>query len=139
MRIIKHVKDVIENKTVFKKPRSPLWATVRKEHLAKFPCCAACGSENKIEVHHIKPFNLFPELELDPNNLVTLCESWKKGVNCHLLFGHLGDYRSYNEKVLDDSNAWLEKLINKPIKPEGALKTEESPENGVALTEKTQN
>jgi len=115
MRIIKHVKDVLENKTEIKRPRSSKWASVRKSHLEKCPTCSACGGTSKVEVHHIKPFNLFPELELDPDNLITLCESWKKGVNCHLFFGHLGDYRSFNDRVKEDATSWLEKLLNKPI------------------------
>jgi hypothetical protein len=110
MRVIQHISDVISEKTSIKKLRSPQWASVRSAHLKKNPTCAACGGDKKLEVHHIKPFHLYPELELDPTNLMTLCESWKKGVNCHLMFGHLGNYKSFNEKVSDDTQHWREKF-----------------------------
>lgn len=53
--------------------RSPLWSTARRLQLNLFGKCAICGSVKKLEVHHKKPFKLFPWLELEPDNLVTLC------------------------------------------------------------------
>ncbi len=87
---------------IFGAPRSPEWGRVRREHLEAHPTCAVCGSGSDIEVHHIKPFHLFPELELDPGNLVTLCESKNYGFNDHLVVGHGGNYRFYNPWVMDD-------------------------------------
>jgi hypothetical protein len=51
-------------------------------------------------------------LELEPNNLVTLCEG--DGVNCHFLFGHLGDWRSWNFQIVDDVDLWRKKLEQRP-------------------------
>ncbi len=81
--------------------RSPEWARVAKEHRLREPACVACGYKGKgLQVHHIKPFHLHPHLELDPHNLITLCEA--KGRDHHLLLGHLDEWESYNEHVRND-------------------------------------
>lgn len=89
--------------------RSTTWPYVRNEHLKKFPRCAACGSEKRLEVHHIKPFHQNPELELDPDNLITLCKK-----SCHLYFGHLKSFKSWNVDVVADSAAYYEKIKSRP-------------------------
>lgn len=91
--------------------RSSKWPEVRLEHLAISPACAVCGVRKNVVPHHIKPVHLFPELELETGNLITLCEG--PGVNCHLLFGHLNDWRGYNPDVLEDCRTWRQKLINR--------------------------
>lgn len=53
-------------------PRSPKWPAVRAEHLKDHPICEVCGA-TKVEVHHIKPFHLRRDLELERSNLITLC------------------------------------------------------------------
>jgi 5-methylcytosine-specific restriction endonuclease McrA len=81
--------------------RSPLWARVAMEHRLIEPACVVCGYKGpKVQVHHIKPFHLHPLLELDPHNLITLCEA--KGREHHLLIGHLDDWESYNEHIHED-------------------------------------
>lgn len=95
--------------------RSPKWPATQKAHPEMQPACARCGGKAKLNVHHIKPYHLYPELELEPSNLITLCESNNGGVNCHLAFGHLGDFKSYNVNVAQDSAAWFVKLLNKPF------------------------
>ena len=83
--------------------RSPNWQTLRDTHLELNNICAWCGSNRDLEVHHIKPFHLYPELELEPRNLVTLCESI--GRNCHLERGHLGSWRKFNPLLLEEIEA----------------------------------
>lgn len=92
------VTDTLKGKPVAL--RSPQWETVRKKHLLNEPTCRACNGREKLQVHHIKPFHLFPELELQDSNLVTLCEHPDK--ECHLLIGHLGNFKNYNSNVLED-------------------------------------
>ena len=87
----------------------PLWPKVRAEHLEAQPACAVCGSVKDLEVHHIFPFHKYPEWELSPENLITLCES-RKWVNCHLFFGHLGDYHNFNPHVREDAKLFADRL-----------------------------
>ena len=91
--------------------RSPKWSSVRKEHLKDNNFCAACGRTKKLEVHHIEPVHLNPDRELDPSNLITLCDD-----PCHFIFGHLLDYKSWNKDVINDCEVYLNKVKNKPHK-----------------------
>ena len=90
--------------------RSGRWPRVRAAHLAANPTCAVCGTRENLEVHHIQPFHLFPELELDPGNLLTLCESPTH--NDHLLFGHLLNWSLWNPAVVRDAEWMLGRLRN---------------------------
>jgi 5-methylcytosine-specific restriction endonuclease McrA len=62
--------------------RSGRWPAVRREFLRNNPCCEACGTTASLHVHHVRPFHLWPELELEPHNLITLCPK------CHFFIGH---------------------------------------------------
>lgn len=44
--------------------------------------CQWCGSTHDLNVHHIQPQHLHPELRDVPSNLVTLCRE------CHFVLGH---------------------------------------------------
>jgi hypothetical protein len=112
--MIARIIDAVKGKAPLSAKRSGHWSTVRKEHLEKHGACALCEGKDKLNVHHIKPFHLHPELELEPSNLITLCESEKGGVNCHLFFGHLGNFKSVNETVVEDVEKWKEKVKNRP-------------------------
>ena len=61
----------------------------------------------------MKPFHLHPELELDSNNLITLCEHASDG-NDHYCFGHLRSWQSFNAAVEHDAAAYLAKLRSRP-------------------------
>lgn len=91
--------------------RSSKWSKIRKEHLDNYPNCAACGKSIKVEVHHIEPVHINPNKELDPNNLVTLCDS-----PCHIVFGHFMDYKSWNPSVIKDCMVYYKKYNNRPYK-----------------------
>lgn len=83
--------------------RSSKWPVVEREFLARTRACEACGSVTKLQVHHVLPFHLHPDRELDPSNLVALC----MGRNaCHLLIGHGDNFRAYTP----DLGVLLEKL-----------------------------
>jgi hypothetical protein len=82
--------------------RSPEWNKVRKAHLKKHPACALCGSKKDVQVHHIKPFHLHPELELEPSNLITSCTSKYWGFSCHVKVFHGGNFQYENPNVLED-------------------------------------
>lgn len=104
------IESTIQGKYPFSAKRSDKWPKVRQEHLKKKPTCAVCGGKTTLEVHHKVPFHTKPDLELDPNNLITLCESKKNGVTCHLWFGHLGNYKCINPEVDYDTKRWNDKL-----------------------------
>ena len=89
--------------------RSPKWSSVRKEHLKNNPSCIACGRTSKLEIHHKIPVHISPELELDPSNLVTLCAD-----PCHLVFGHLLNFKSYNKMVIENCSVYLNEVKNRP-------------------------
>lgn len=91
--------------------RSPHWRRVRSEHLLKHQSCAACGVTKNLEVHHILPFHMFPEKELVPSNLITLCETPNR--NCHFLFGHALHWQAYNPTVVEDAARMLITIQNR--------------------------
>lgn len=80
--------------------RSPQWPALRDRWIAG-RCCAVCGANKFVEAHHIIPFEIAPEKELDEANLVPLCSD-DHGCDCHLLFGHLGSFLCYNPDILKD-------------------------------------
>lgn len=84
-------------------PRSPHWRAVRASHLKNEGWCRACGGTDFLEVHHIKPFHLHPDLELVDSNLITLCEN--SPTDCHLVLGHLGNWKDFNPNVRAQCNA----------------------------------
>ncbi len=87
--------------------RNQNWSVVRYDHILEHPNCFICGSCRKLHVHHIVPFHINPELELDPENLMTLCAQH------HLLFGHLGWWRCTNFDILDDAKYWRNKYLTR--------------------------
>ena len=91
--------------------RSPKWPELRKEHLKNNPSCAGCGRKDSLEVHHIEPVHLNPDRELDPENLITLCDKY-----CHFALGHLMDYKSWNKDVYFDSQVYFNKVKKRPYK-----------------------
>lgn len=61
--------------------------------------CQYCGQVGgKLHAHHIKPFNRFPELRLDPLNGLTLCKE------CHTIFHSLYGRKSCTS---DDLHEWV--------------------------------
>ena len=80
--------------------RSGSWPRVEKAFRAANPKCGACGTDKNLAVHHCAPFHKFPELELDLNNLITLCMSTKE---CHVRIGHGSDYKHFNPTVKEDA------------------------------------
>lgn len=95
--------------------RSGHWPTIRAEHLKSQAECQACGARTNLEVHHIKPFHLHPELELDLGNLITLCEG---PCNCHLTWGHFHAWKAFNPNVIADTKLYRRHLDSRPVATE---------------------
>jgi hypothetical protein len=81
--------------------RSSQWPAFRDRWIAGRPC-AVCNAVHFIEAHHVIPFEIAPELELSPSNLIALCSD-NRGCDCHLLFGHLGSFLCYNPHIFEDA------------------------------------
>ena len=107
MSIVKRISEYFQGMPA----RSPQWAGVRKAWLKLNPACAACGSTDNLEVHHMQPYHLHPDLELDNKNFITLCEN---GGNCHFFVGHLKDWKSFNSTVREDAKIVLKKIKSRP-------------------------
>lgn len=82
--------------------RSPSWPKVRRDHLKKQPSCQACGTTNNLAVHHIVPLHVNRSKELDPSNLITLCENIRSAF-CHYTFGHLNNWWKWDPNVIADA------------------------------------
>lgn len=95
--------------------RSPKWRAVRDAWIKDHGECIVCGGREKLQVHHIRPYHLNPDDELNPDNFATLCEA-NQGFNCHLTFGHLRNYKGWNPDVLADSAAWKQKLAENKVR-----------------------
>ena len=87
--------------------RNREWEVLKRRFLKLHPNCEVCGARFP-EVHHILPYHLFPEFEIDESNLITLCPEH------HLLFGHLMSFKSYNPNVVEDVQIYKEKIHARP-------------------------
>jgi len=85
---------IVPRKILKMREYSARWKRVRAAHLKKEPCCAVCGRDKNVEVHHVVPVAVDPLRELDPHNLITLCAS-----PCHFMFGHFFCYHCHNKHV----------------------------------------
>jgi len=82
--------EQIPDSITYGAPRSSKWTELRNRYVAEHPRCEACGSTRSLNVHHVAPFHLHPELELDPTNLITLCREH------HFRLGHHRDWKYEN-------------------------------------------
>lgn len=85
--------------------RAGAWARVRREHLEREPECAACGGKEDLQVHHIVPYSVDARLELDPENLITLCAH-----PCHLVHGHFMSWQRFNPHVRQHCRSYRDGL-----------------------------
>jgi hypothetical protein len=93
MALIRSAFPEMLSEPVYDQPRSSEWERVRDAFVRAHPNCLACGS-TVVEVHHIRPFHLFPELELVTSNFMSLCRVH------HYTFGHFMDWQAWNPKVM---------------------------------------
>lgn len=102
--------DRINGKAPRNAKRSSQWASVRDSFL-RGRRCAVCGGRRSLVAHHVIPFHLAPDLELEESNLIPLCEAKRYGINCHLLCGHVGNWQRANPIVLADVAYWHQRII----------------------------
>ncbi len=111
-KLINDIQDKLQGKVPRGTKRSDKWPEIRNAFIKSHPECACCGSKNKLQAHHKMPFHLHPDRELDVTNLITLCEDGTH--NCHILFGHLRNFKSYNPNVEQDVATWVDKVKTRP-------------------------
>jgi len=90
--------------------RSQEWPKIRRAYLRNFDACAVCNTTKRLSAHHLLPFQLYPESELDMKNLITLCPAH------HLFIGHLGRWASFNINAVEDAAIWKERFRSRPNK-----------------------
>ena len=77
--------DPAENENVRNSPEvRKAMESYRKAH----PVCEWDECSDEIEVHHIQPVSVRPDLAADTNNMISLGAK-----RCHLCVGHAGNYR----------------------------------------------
>ena len=108
--LINWIKRLLIEDRTFGAARSSQWSRVRGENIKSF--CELCekkgGLLKPLELHHVEPFHLKPELELSPTNFITVCR------HCHLYFAHLGNFKSFNIDIKKEAELWQEKRKNRP-------------------------
>ena len=98
------VEQIAGKEPLYERGKSPKWDAVRDKFIAEHPLCSFC-SEQADEVHHIQPFHLNPELELDESNLISLCRRH------HFLWGHCGNWKDFNPGIRTDAELWRAILL----------------------------
>ncbi len=78
--------------------RNPKWWGVRTTHITVYNKCKVCSTQKSLDVHHIIPVSVDPSLELNFDNLVTLCR------HHHFYIGHKGNWNDFNINVEEDCN-----------------------------------
>ena len=102
--------DRLQGKAPKNARRSSRWRKTRDAFL-KGKCCEVCGGRKSLVAHHEVPFHFAPDLELVESNLMALCEAGRYGINCHLLVGHLGNWRRANPTARSDVVWWNHRII----------------------------
>lgn len=87
--------------------RTSEWAVFRDTYAKAHPRCAVCGRPVE-NVHHGVPVHVDPTRELDPKNCYPFCRTH------HFIFGHLGDWRSWNPDIENDIGIWRGKYAKRP-------------------------
>lgn len=73
------------------------WQSLRKEVIRCYPECSMCETNKDLEVHHIQPKHIKPNLTLSWDNLIVLCK------DCHLHLGHGNNFKNYNANIVEIS------------------------------------
>ena len=110
-RLLQFIKDFWRG-GAFGAVRSPKWSQTRKDFLILHDRCEVCGKKRSLlkplEVHHIVPFSQNKFLELDFQNLITLCRDE------HFIFGHLKSWKSWNSTIKEDAREFNLKITSRP-------------------------
>lgn len=84
--------------------RSGKWPALRDKWLKEHPTCCISGLKMDLEVHHVKPVHLFPDLELEWSNLRTASRPY------HFLCGHYCNWSDWNKDFDQHAAEWLDRI-----------------------------
>ena len=101
---IRTLVDRIQGKAPPGAKRSSSWSATRKRFMRSVDRCAVCPRTRGLEAHHVIPFHIAPDLELEPENLIALCR------RCHLFVGHLCAWARFNPSVRSEARYWRFRL-----------------------------
>lgn len=93
-------------------PRNPGWESFRREIIKGQPACEASGVAWELEVHHLLPVHLRPDLEMVRDNCMVLTRT------LHFWLGHYGNWASYNPRARKEAATFLKRVLHRP-KPKG--------------------
>ena len=88
------------------------WRKTRNLYFEDHPVCEMCGIDKDVQVHHVKPWHLNPDLRYDLDNLISLCQP------CHFRFGHGRNWKAYNANVKELADYVSEFLEENVVYPE---------------------
>src|ERR1044072_9650298 len=103
-RLINLLSNVLLPEKTFGIKRSTKWRNIRDSFLKDNPHCSFCDTVKDLQVHHVLPVHLYPQLELEIPNLMTLCP------HCHFIIGHFCNWYSYNITVREDCEKFRERV-----------------------------
>ena len=83
--------------------RSPRWPAFVHQLLRERPLCEGCGRRSETG-HHVIPFHVRPDLELDPGNVVPVCPP------CPFVVCHGGNWQLYIPTARADLAAHLARV-----------------------------
>jgi 5-methylcytosine-specific restriction protein A len=99
--VIRTIRDRLTGAVPQGKKRDPRWRAKERELVERVGSCEACGTKKRLEVHHVRPFHVAPELELQESNLIVLCR------RCHQFLGHHDNWKDWNVFVRRDAEQIL--------------------------------
>lgn len=113
---------IVPPKPVLTTKRHSGWGPASHLYVLRYPSCYVCGrlvwkglkAVCPYSIHHALPFHLYPELEMDEANWVTVCEY--RSFNCHFVAGHLLDWRSWNADIRKQGPVIHAMFANRPYK-----------------------
>jgi 5-methylcytosine-specific restriction endonuclease McrA len=68
--------------------RDPRFRSAEREFIRRNPVCAGCGG-SATTAHHVIPFHVRPDLEMDESNWAPVCP------DCHFVDGHARNWRKW--------------------------------------------